>query len=98
MPAKGSLVAPRPALAAEEAVPLVWIEAHARQRFRSQPASNARFIRGYVVYGRVNGGLVNVCGLFRRRTGESVGPQNRREWLRGPIGFTVAPAPGFGGI
>ena len=42
--------------------------------------------RGYVGLCRVNGGRVNVCGLFRRRAGESVGPQNRREWLRGPIG------------
>jgi 2-polyprenyl-6-methoxyphenol hydroxylase-like FAD-dependent oxidoreductase len=42
--------------------------------------------RGYVGLCRVNGGLVNVCGLFRRRPGESAGPQNRRELLRGPIG------------
>jgi flavin-dependent dehydrogenase len=42
--------------------------------------------RGYVGLCRVNGGRVNVCGLFRRRADESVGPQNRREWLRGPIG------------
>jgi hypothetical protein len=31
--------------------------------------------RGYVGLCRVNGGRVNVCGLFRRRPGESVGPQ-----------------------
>jgi 2-polyprenyl-6-methoxyphenol hydroxylase-like FAD-dependent oxidoreductase len=42
--------------------------------------------RGYVGLCRVNGGRVNVCGLFRRRAGESVGPQNRRELLRGPTG------------
>jgi 2-polyprenyl-6-methoxyphenol hydroxylase-like FAD-dependent oxidoreductase len=42
--------------------------------------------RGYVGLCRVNGGQVNVCGLFRRRAGESVGTQNRREWLCGPIG------------
>jgi 2-polyprenyl-6-methoxyphenol hydroxylase-like FAD-dependent oxidoreductase len=42
--------------------------------------------RGYVGLCRVNGGMVNVCGLFRRRAGESVGPQNRRELLRGPTG------------
>ena len=42
--------------------------------------------RGYVGLCRVNGGMVNICGLFRRRAGERVGPQNRREWLRGPIG------------
>jgi len=42
--------------------------------------------RGYVGLCRVNGGRVNVCGLFRRRAGESIGSQNRRELLRGPIG------------
>jgi 2-polyprenyl-6-methoxyphenol hydroxylase-like FAD-dependent oxidoreductase len=42
--------------------------------------------RGYVGLCRVNGGMVNVCGLFRRWDGESVGPQNRRELLRGPTG------------
>jgi flavin-dependent dehydrogenase len=42
--------------------------------------------RGYVGLCRVNGSRVNVCGFFRRRAGESVGPQNRRELLRGPIG------------
>jgi flavin-dependent dehydrogenase len=42
--------------------------------------------RGYVGLCRVNGGMVNVCGLFRRRAGESIGPQNRRELLRGPTG------------
>jgi len=42
--------------------------------------------QGYVGLCRVNGGRVNVCGLFRRRAGESVGQQNRRELLRGSIG------------
>jgi flavin-dependent dehydrogenase len=42
--------------------------------------------RGYVGLCRVNGGRVNVCGLFRRRASESVGPQNRQELLRSPIG------------
>jgi flavin-dependent dehydrogenase len=42
--------------------------------------------QGYVGLCRVNGGRVNVCGLFRRRAGENVEPQNRRELLRGPIG------------
>src|ERR1017187_3130841 len=40
--------------------------------------------RGYVGLCKLNGGEVNVCGLFRKRGGESVGPQNRRELLRGP--------------
>jgi 2-polyprenyl-6-methoxyphenol hydroxylase-like FAD-dependent oxidoreductase len=34
----------------------------------------------------VEGGAVNVCGLFRRRAGESHTPQNWREWLRGRAG------------
>jgi len=42
--------------------------------------------RGYVGLCRVNGGMVNVCGLFRRRAGEGVQPQNRIELLRGPAG------------
>jgi 2-polyprenyl-6-methoxyphenol hydroxylase-like FAD-dependent oxidoreductase len=42
--------------------------------------------QGYIGLCRVNGGMVNVCGLFHRRDGESVGSQNRRELLRGPIG------------
>jgi 2-polyprenyl-6-methoxyphenol hydroxylase-like FAD-dependent oxidoreductase len=45
--------------------------------------------RGYVGLCRVNGGMVNVCGLFRRRARENAGPQNRIEWMRGPIGSTL---------
>ncbi len=42
--------------------------------------------RGYVGLCRVDGGAVNVCGLFRRRAGEGQTPQNWREWLCGPAG------------
>jgi len=42
--------------------------------------------RGYVGLCRVNGGAVNICGLFRRRAGMSGSPQNWREWLRGQAG------------
>jgi menaquinone-9 beta-reductase len=42
--------------------------------------------RGYVGLCRVNGGVVNVCGLFRRRAGESDQPPDRVELLRGPTG------------
>jgi len=42
--------------------------------------------RGYVGLCRVEGGAVNVCGLFRRRAGEGRTPQNWREWLRGQAG------------
>ncbi|MGA9453081.1 MAG: FAD-dependent monooxygenase [Verrucomicrobiia bacterium] len=49
---------------------------------------------GYVGLCRVNGGAVNVCGLFRRRAGAHNTPQNWprrdlrgwREWLRGQAG------------
>ena len=39
--------------------------------------------RGYVGLCKINGGEVNICGLFRKRAGENGGPQNRRELLRG---------------
>jgi len=42
--------------------------------------------RGYVGLCRVDGGAVNVCGLFRRRPGADHTPRNWREWLRGPSG------------
>jgi len=42
--------------------------------------------RGYVGLCRVDGGAVNVCGLFRRRAGADRTPQNWREWLRGQTG------------
>ena len=42
--------------------------------------------RGYVGLCRVDGGVINVCGLFRRRAGADPAPQNWREWLRGQAG------------
>jgi flavin-dependent dehydrogenase len=42
--------------------------------------------RGYVGLCRVDGGAVNICGLFRRRDDEDQAPQNRREWLHGEPG------------
>ena len=42
--------------------------------------------RGYVGLCRVDGGAVNVCGLFRRRAAENHVPQNWRDWLRGQTG------------
>ncbi|HXR48063.1 MAG TPA: NAD(P)-binding protein, partial [Candidatus Limnocylindrales bacterium] len=42
--------------------------------------------RGYVGLCRVEGGAVNVCGLFRRRAEENHVPQNWRDWLRGQTG------------
>ncbi len=45
--------------------------------------------RGYVGLCRINGGLVNVCGLFRQRGAESDRPQDRLELLRGPADSLV---------
>lgn len=42
--------------------------------------------RGYVGLCRVDRGVVNVCGLFRRRPNEDKTPQNARELLRGQPG------------
>ena len=42
--------------------------------------------RGYVGLCRVNGDVVNVCGLFRRCAGDGVGSHERGELLRGPTG------------
>ncbi|MGD0745460.1 MAG: FAD-dependent monooxygenase [Verrucomicrobiota bacterium] len=42
--------------------------------------------RGYVGLCRVEGGAVNVCGLFRRHAGAENTPQNWRAWLRGQNG------------
>jgi flavin-dependent dehydrogenase len=41
---------------------------------------------GYVGLCRINGGEVNVCGLFRKRAGENGGSTNWRELLRGQPG------------
>ncbi len=42
--------------------------------------------RSYVGVCRVNGGMVNVCGLFRQRAGEGDRRQDRLELLRGSAG------------
>jgi len=42
--------------------------------------------RGYVGLCHVDHGVVNVCGLFRRKVGENKMPQNWRDWLRGSVG------------
>lgn len=39
--------------------------------------------QGYVGVCQLDDGEVNICGLFRRRTGENPPPQNSRELLRG---------------
>jgi 2-polyprenyl-6-methoxyphenol hydroxylase-like FAD-dependent oxidoreductase len=42
--------------------------------------------RGYVGLCKINGGEVNVCGLFRRRAEEKGEAKNGRDWLRGQPG------------
>jgi menaquinone-9 beta-reductase len=42
--------------------------------------------RGYVGLCKINGGEVNVCGLFRKPAGGKDEPKNRRELLRGRPG------------
>jgi 2-polyprenyl-6-methoxyphenol hydroxylase-like FAD-dependent oxidoreductase len=39
--------------------------------------------RGYVGLCKINGGEVNVCGLFRKRADENGAAKNGRDWLRG---------------
>ena len=41
---------------------------------------------GYVGLCHINGGEVNVCGLFRKRADENGAAKNGRDWLRGPAG------------
>ena len=42
--------------------------------------------QGYVGLCKINGGEVNVCGLFRKRADETGAPKNGRELLRGQPG------------
>jgi len=42
--------------------------------------------QGYVGLCKINGGEVNVCGLFRKRPGEKIAGEDRRLWLRGRAG------------
>jgi len=62
------------------------LKVHARNVALSADLEMHVSARGYVGLCRVDGGAVNVCGLFRRRTREEVMPQNWREWLRGEPG------------
>ena len=62
------------------------LKAHARKVSLTADLEMHVSPRGYVGLCRVNGGAVNVCGLFRRRAGESERPPNWRDLLRGPTG------------
>ncbi len=62
------------------------LKAHARNVSLTADLEMHVSPRGYIGLCRVDGGAVNVCGLFRRRAGEDHTPQNWREWLRGQAG------------
>ncbi len=62
------------------------LKAHARNVSLAADLEMHVFPRGYVGLCRVNGGMVNVCGLFRHRPGESDRAQDRLELLRGRAG------------
>ena len=62
------------------------LKAHARNVALTADLEMHVSPQGYVGLCRVDGGAVNVCGLFRRRTGEDRTRQNWREQLRGQAG------------
>ena len=62
------------------------LKAHARNVTLAADLEMHVSPRGYVGLCRVNDGVVNVCGLFRRRAGESQRAPDRLELLRGPAG------------
>ncbi len=62
------------------------LKAHARNVALTADLEMHVSPRGYVGLCRVDGGAVNVCGLFRRRAGEAPTPHDWREWLRGQAG------------
>jgi 2-polyprenyl-6-methoxyphenol hydroxylase-like FAD-dependent oxidoreductase len=76
----------RQARAEENGTRWFGLKAHARKVSLTADLEMHVSPRGYVGLCRVNGGVVNVCGLFRRRAGESDRPADRLELLRGPAG------------
>jgi flavin-dependent dehydrogenase len=76
----------RQARAEESGTRWFGLKAHARKVSLTADLEMHVSPRGYVGLCRVNGGVVNVCGLFRRRAGESDRPAGRLELLRGPTG------------
>ncbi|MGA3284200.1 MAG: FAD-dependent monooxygenase [Verrucomicrobiota bacterium] len=66
------------------------LKAHARNVSLTADLEMHVSPRGYVGLCRVNGGAVNVCGLFRRRAGMNDSPQKWREWLRGQTGSPLS--------
>ncbi len=76
----------RHAQAEENGARWFGLKAHARNVTLAADLEMHVSPRGYVGLCRVNGGVVNVCGLFRRHAGESDRPRDRLELLRGPAG------------
>ena len=62
------------------------LKAHARNVALAADLEMHVSPRGYVGLCCVEGGAVNVCGLFQRRAGADNTPQTWREWLRGQTG------------
>ncbi len=60
------------------------LKAHARNVSLTADLEMHVSPRGYVGLCRVNGGVVNVCGLFRRQAGENDRLVDRHDLLRGP--------------
>ena len=76
----------RQAQAGENGARWFGLKAHARKVSLTADLEMHVSPRGYVGLCRVNGGAVNVCGLFRRRAGDGDRPADRLELLRGPTG------------
>jgi 2-polyprenyl-6-methoxyphenol hydroxylase-like FAD-dependent oxidoreductase len=70
----------------EKGVRWFGLKAHARNVTLTADLEMHVSPRGYVGLCQVDNGAVNVCGLFRRRLGESDTPKNWQEWLRGQSG------------
>jgi 2-polyprenyl-6-methoxyphenol hydroxylase-like FAD-dependent oxidoreductase len=66
------------------------LKAHARNVSLAADLEMHVSPRGYVGLCRVNGGLVNVCGLFRHRAGENDHSLDRLELLRGRAGSLLS--------
>jgi 2-polyprenyl-6-methoxyphenol hydroxylase-like FAD-dependent oxidoreductase len=62
------------------------LKAHARNVALTADLEMHGSERGYVGLCRVDGGDINVCGLFRREKGHERTPENVRDWLRGEPG------------
>ena len=70
----------------EHGVRWFGLKAHARNVTLTADLEMHVASNGYVGLCRINGGTVNVCGLFRRQAGAMEAADDKREWLRGERG------------